>query len=245
MELEIWMDWYKEILDDFGFSREDDEKSARFLNDYLVDNPEYSVEYLPSGDNFIVFGAGPSLKAHVQALKKVDLAEFVIISADGATSALLEEDLVPDIVVTDLDGKIDDLLTANKLGAIMVVHAHGNNLESLEKYLGDLNMIFGTTQSTPLEQVHDFGGFTDGDRAVFLAVELGAKKIIMAGMDFGDVVTKYSRPDMEQAIGPADDIKKMKLEYAEKLVEWIMDYEDVSIFNLSNSDDFKEIFKDS
>jgi 2-amino-4-hydroxy-6-hydroxymethyldihydropteridine diphosphokinase len=243
MELEIWLEWYREILDDFGFSREDDEASALFLNEFLKNHQGLSLKDLPSGDNFIVFGAGPSLKTHVKALKKIDLNEYILISADGATSALLEEDLVPDIIVTDLDGKIDDLLEANSQGAYMVVHAHGNNLENLEKYLGKLERVLGTTQSIPLEHVHDFGGFTDGDRAVFLAVELGAQKIIMAGMDFGDVVTKYSRPDMEQTIGPADEIKKMKLEYAEKLIEWIIDYEDVSIFNLSNPEDFKKVFE--
>lgn len=32
--------------------------------------------------------------------------------------------------------------------------------------------------------VYNFGGFTDGDRAVFLAEALGASLIVVAGMDF-------------------------------------------------------------
>ena len=66
-----------------------------------------------------------------------------------------------------------------------------------------------------MKYVHNFGGFTDGDRAVFLAVQLGAKKLILAGMDFGKVVSKYSRPEIDSEVGPAGPIKELKLEYAE------------------------------
>jgi uncharacterized Rossmann fold enzyme len=244
MEIETWMKWYKEILHNFGFEKEDDEKSAEYLNDYLKNQFNSSADNkkaiylsdLPTSENMIVFGAGPSLKKHINKLKP-EISEnpdkFILISADGATTALMEENIVPHIIVTDLDGKIEDILKANTQGAFLVVHAHGNNLESLKDNLNNLKNILGTTQSYPLEYVHNFGGFTDGDRAVFLAVELGANNIIMAGMDFGEVVTKYSRPDMKDAIGPADDIKKLKLKYAEKLVEWIENNEDVSIYNLA------------
>ncbi len=244
MEIETWMKWYKEILQSFGFEKEDDEKSASYLNDYLknqINNFEenkkaISLRDLPTSENMIVFGAGPSLKKHLKQLKKEiseDADKFILISADGATTALMEENIVPHIIVTDLDGKLEDILNANSQGAFLVVHAHGNNQDALKENLIDLKNVLGTTQSYPLKYAYNFGGFTDGDRAVFLAVELGAKKIIMAGMDFGEVVTKYSRPDMEDALGPADDIKKLKLKYAEKLVEWIEHNEDVSIYNLA------------
>lgn len=244
MEIETWMKWYKEILQNFGFEKEDDEKSAEYLNDYLKNKFNSSAENkkaislsdLPTSENIIVFGAGPSLKKHINKLKP-EISEnsdkFILISADGATTALMEENLVPHIIVTDLDGKLEDILKANTQGSFLVVHAHGNNLEFLKDNLNNLKNILGTTQSYPLEYVHNFGGFTDGDRAMFLAVELGANNIIMAGMDFGEVVTKYSRPDMENNIGPADDIKKLKLNYAEKLVEWIKKNYDVSIYNLA------------
>ncbi len=250
MEIETWMAWYKEILQNFGFEREDDEKSAEYLNDYLKKKilnghkHEKAIFFsdLPTSENMIIFGAGPSLKKHITQLKPEISAnpdKFILISADGATTALMEENIVPHIIVTDLDGKLEDILKANTQGTYLVVHAHGNNLDALKSNLDDLENILGTTQSYPLKYVHNFGGFTDGDRAVFLAVELGAKNIIMAGMDFGEVVTKYSRPGMKNATGPADDIKKLKLKYAEKLVEWIEANENVSIYNLANSKDFE------
>lgn len=254
MEIETWIKWYKEILQNFGFKKEDDDESAEYLNNYLknqINNGQknkkaISFSDLPAVENIIVFGAGPSLKNHINKLKpkiSTNPNKFILISADGATTALMEENIVPDIIVTDLDGKLEDILNANAQGAYLVVHAHGNNLNVLKSNLDNLKNILGSTQSIPLEYVHNFGGFTDGDRAVFLAVELGAREIILAGMDFGEVVTKYSRPDMKDATGPADDIKKLKLKYAEKLVEWITENEDVSIYNLANSKDFEEVFK--
>ena len=33
---------------------------------------------------------------------------------------------------------------------------------------------------------------------MFLAIALGASELTLAGMDFGDVVTKYSRPNIAE-----------------------------------------------
>ena len=38
-------------------------------------------------------------------------------------------------------------------------------------------------------------------------------------MDFGEIITKYSRPEINNMLVHADDIKKKKLAYAEKLIE--------------------------
>ena len=148
-----------------------------------------------------------------------------------------------------LDGKIEDIIDSNKNGAIMVVHAHGNNIENIKKYVPVLNNILATTQSNPLENVYNFGGFTDGDRCLFLAIKLGAKNIFLAGMDFGKIITRYSRPDIAENEGNADSVKEMKLKYAKKLVEWAAENEDINIFNLSHGEkvlgvpdiDFNEI----
>ena len=67
---------------------------------------------------------------------------------------------------------------------------------------------------------------------MFLAVALGASEMTLAGMDFGDIVTKYSRPNIETDLAEADDFKKKKLKYAELFTQWIIDNEDVNIINL-------------
>ena len=239
MNFETWLQWYENILHSFGFKRSDDEKSAEYLNDFLERHPQnrMKIEDLPHKQDIIVFGAGPSIKKHILYLKETKQIEnSLLISADGATTALLEEDLMPDIVVTDLDGKLGDLLKVNQLKSIMVIHAHGNNLHLLKSNLNKLNHIMGTTQSIPLKNIYNFGGFTDGDRAVFLAIELGAENIILAGMDFGTIVTKYSRPNLKEDLNVADDIKKLKLEYAQELVDWIEENETVNMVNLINEE---------
>ncbi len=236
MNLVIWISWYNEILEEFGFNRDDDEKSAQILDKILETSDGLSPSDIPIKDEAIVFGAGPSLKENIKELKNLKLSNFTLIVADGATTALLEENIIPDIIVTDLDGKMEDIIRANQEGSFLAVHAHGNNLKKISKYVPQLMRVLGTTQSVPLKNVYNFGGFTDGDRALYLAVELGVRYIILAGMDFGKVVTKYSRPDMGTAEGKADEIKELKLKYAKKLVEWLARNEEVTIFNISQGE---------
>jgi uncharacterized Rossmann fold enzyme len=236
MNLDVWFSWYKEILEEFRFDREMDEKSAELLKKLLEDKNSLSPEDISIKSDIIIFGAGPSLKRNIKELKKVNIDYFTLICADGAVTALLEEEIIPDIVVTDLDGKIEDIIESNKNGAIMVVHAHGNNMENIKRFVPVLENILGSTQSIPLENVYNFGGFTDGDRCLFLAVTLGAKNIFLAGMDFGKIITRYSRPDIKEEEGQADLVKEKKLKYAKKLVEWVAKNEDIKIFNLSSGE---------
>lgn len=237
MDFGTWEIFYKEILDDFGFSREGDEASAKLLDEILSSEGCLTLEDLHEivgfSDKFIVFGAGPSLKEHIKQVKEdYDLKNYVLVAADGATTAMVEEKLIPDIVATDLDGRMDDILLANLRGANIVVHAHGDNISEISKFTSFFNNVLGTTQSQPVGNLYNFGGFTDGDRAIFLSVALGASEIILAGMDFGDIVTKYSRPNIPDILGKADDIKKKKLEYAEKFTNWISEKENVKLINL-------------
>ncbi|MBR4448322.1 6-hydroxymethylpterin diphosphokinase MptE-like protein [Methanobrevibacter sp.] len=237
MEFGLWEKYYMEILEDFGFSRENDEESAKLLDEILSTEGCLTLDDLSSivgfSDKFIVFGAGPSLKDHVTFLKEnYDLKEYVLVAADGATTALIEQKIAPDIVATDLDGNLDDILLADVRGANVVIHAHGDNIDKIATLTPFFTSVLGTTQAQPVGNLYNFGGFTDGDRALFLAVALGASEITLAGMDFGDVVTKYSRPNIETELAPADDFKKKKLVYAEKLTQWIIDNENVKIINL-------------
>lgn len=237
MEFGLWEKYYTEILEDFGFSRENDEESAKLLDEILSTEGCLTLDELGEivgfSDKYIVFGAGPSLKQHVQLLKdEYDLKDYVLLAADGATTALIEQKIAPDIVATDLDGNLDDILLANFRGANIVIHAHGDNMDKIAKLTPFFTSVLGTTQAQPIGNLYNFGGFTDGDRALFLAAALGASQIILAGMDFGDIVTKYSRPNIETETTQADDFKKKKLRYAEKFTQWIIDNENVEIINL-------------
>ena len=237
MEFGLWEKYYTEILEDFGFSRENDEESAKLLDEILSTEGCLTLEdlkgFVDFSDKFIIFGAGPSLKEHVLFLKEnYALKDYVLVAADGATTALIEQKIAPDIVATDLDGNLDDIMLANVRGANIAIHAHGDNIEKIAGLTPFFTSVLGTTQAQPVGNLYNFGGFTDGDRAIFLAVALNAREITLAGMDFGDIVTRYSRPNIESDTAEADEFKKKKLIYAERLTQWIIDNEDVEIINL-------------
>lgn len=210
-----WEPFYREIIADFGFSEEADIKAARVLDEMLQNDPPVGMlEEKISGKTVNVFGAGPSL----ERLK--EFPEGTSIAADGATSFFIDNGMVPDIIVTDLDGKIADLLLANRKGSIVVIHAHGDNIPAL-KYTREFNAPFGTTQAEPFGRLFNFGGFMDGDRAVFLARHFGARKICLFGMDVRSENGRYS-------FSKNPTITQKKLVWTGRLIKYLKeDYDNI------------------
>ena len=213
MKFEEWEPIYKLILEDMHFDRIYDENSARLLSKMLETKSRkklpdvIEIEFLQkaiNGKDVLICGKAPCLRDDI---KKIDFKKYVVIAADGATSVLMNNGITPNIIVTDLDGNMDDEAKANELGAIMVVHAHGDNIDTLGEELPRLKRVIGTTQSKPLNNVYNFGGFTDGDRCVFIAKEMGAKSITLIGFDFKDT--------------NVTPLKKKKLVWAERLIDMI------------------------
>jgi len=217
MKYSDWAPIYEKILEDFGFDREKDDEAARVALDIITrkgrvrKNVKQEIEKLIKGKRVLICGNAPCLERDVREREKeLNISSSSrVIAADGATSVLLRNAIIPDLVVTDLDGDVADIIHANKLGSIIVVHAHGDNIEMLKKVLPALNAnVICTTQSEPFRNVHNFGGFTDGDRCVFLAKEFGAKEIELIGFDFED---KH-----------VSERKKKKLKWAKRLIEDIL-----------------------
>lgn len=181
---EVWDEYYVRILDYFGFSREDDEEAARLLSSILPRNDISLLTDTISGSDVIVAGNAPSLPDDI---KKTDFEGKVVIAADAAARVMKKGGVIPDIVFTDLDGLDDDVLEMNEAGTILAVHAHGDNMPLVKSWVPKMKgPVVGTTQSTPLENVYNFGGFSDGDRGVFAAYELGANSVSLIGFDLDD-----------------------------------------------------------
>ena len=214
-----WEPIYKKILDDFNFSIMEDEKSADFLNIILQKNNLYDVKKLENiikNKEVVVFGAGPSLEKSIIKHKNLFIGK-IKISADGATTALLKNGILPDIIVTDLDGRIVDQIKANMDGSIIVVHAHGDNMDKIKKYVSRFTgPIVGTTQTNQknYDKLNNFGGFTDGDRAVYLANHFRAKKIYLIGFDFNKTIGQYSFARKKDK-----NLKLKKLEWCKTLID--------------------------
>ena len=214
MTIDGWESKYREIIKDFGYSRKEDAQSCKLLDSLLQKNTEVKkIRDLIENKPVFVIGAGPSLSSCISILKKYK--KITKIVADGATKAIIENNLKPDIVVTDLDGDIKSLKKAGSGNTIMIVHAHGDNSEKLHLVKYFKNCI-GTTQTKPKGKIHNFGGFTDGDRCVFLANHFKAKKIILLGMDFGTRIGKYSK-----TMVPNRTTKIKKLHRGKELLEWL------------------------
>jgi len=209
-----WSKKYSEILYEFRYSEKQDTESAIILESILRKPVSIKkIKNMIKGKTVFVIGAGPSLSLAIPVLK--NFKKTLKIAADSAVKFLVENGINPDIVVTDLDGDEESLIKVGKTDSIFVVHAHGDNIAKLCLAENFKNCI-GTTQSKPFKKIQNFGGFTDGDRAVFLASHFDAEKIVLFGMDFGKEIGKYSQTKVAEK-----KTKLKKLRKAKSLLEWL------------------------
>jgi hypothetical protein len=229
-----WESKYRGILKEFGYSRKKDSQSCKLLNSLLTGRiGTANIKYLIENKPVFVIGAGPSLLSCIPILKKYK--KITKIVADGANQALIENGLRPDIVVTDIDSDLNALKKTGRTNTIMIVHAHGDNSDKLD-FVKNFKNCIGTTQTKPIGRVHNFGGFTDGDRCVFLANHFKAKKIILLGMDFGTRIGKYSKSTVINR-----NIKIAKLRRAKKLLEWLAQKSGSELYSTTTVKGFTKI----
>lgn len=228
MTLKDWQKQYLKIKKTFRYSQELDQESALIL-DSIIKKPVSlkNIEKIIQGKTVFVIGAGPSLSSSIQFLKKFKNVPKIV--ADGAAVALTENHIVSHIVVTDLDGDEKTLKQLGKTKTIFIVHAHGDNIEKLP-FSENFQNCLGTTQVIPVGSVKNFGGFTDGDRCVFLARYFGAKNIILVGMDFGNKIGKYS-----QTKDSDRKVKLKKLATGKKLLEWLASKNQRGLFTIGTT----------
>jgi uncharacterized Rossmann fold enzyme len=211
-----WFPYYQDIRQQFGYSTEKDQEAANMLSK-MIKKKALDIKVLQrkiARRQVIAIGAGDSLIPNIKFIKQH--RRFVKIVADGATGVLIENHIKPDIVVTDLDGDTSFLRKAERAGAIIVVHSHGDNVEELKKIVPTLRHVIGSTQVMPVENVYNFGGFTDGDRCVFLADEFGAEEIVLVGMEFGDRIGEHSKKVVKNV-----ELKREKMKVGKRLLEML------------------------
>lgn len=215
-----WDIQYGRIAAEFGYDTMQDAQAADLLAAMLPGPPDLGrIRDVIYAKSVICAGAGESLFNCIPYMAR---SSAPCIAADSALGPLIQHNIWPDIVVTDLDGYAD-LEDVSARGAIIVVHAHGNNRDRLDMVQRLLGCI-GTCQSPPPEHVHNWGGFTDGDRTVFLASWFGASRIILCGMDLGGPVTDWSNSTPE---------KPRKLRAAARLLEWLAGFTQSELYTTS------------
>ena len=225
MMISGWKKRYSEIRKEFNYSEKKDIESAVILNSIIKNsNINEKIINLIKDKTVFVIGSGPSLSTAIPVLK--NFKKTIKIAADSSVKLLVDNGIIPDIVITDLDG---DESILKKIGkkSIFIVHAHGDNVEKLE-FAKKFTKCIGTTQSNPFEKIQNFGGFTDGDRGVFLANHFDAKKIVLFGMDFGEKIGRHSNTKKSER-----KIKLMKLHRGELLLEWLSTITKSELFTTS------------
>lgn len=212
MEFDTWEPVYRRILDDFGYDRAGDERARDVLAGLYRDlaGADETVERTLAGLDFegrtvAIAGGAPTLDEELETVERAS----VVVAASNAAGVLREAGYEIDCVVTDLDGVPGTARELAAEGVPVAVHAHGDNVPAIESYVPtfDAGAVIPTTQARPAGPVRNFGGFTDGDRAAFLADELGAGRLLFPGWNFDD-----------ERVTPA---KRRKLSWAARLLGWL------------------------
>ena len=234
MTIRGWKTQFNEIRKEFGYLEKDDLISVKKLDSILKDkNSKNQLQKIIKGKTVFIIGAGPSL---TKSLKHIKNSENVVkIVADGAVKALIEKNIKPDILVTDLDGDLESIEKIGKTKIPIIVHAHGDNFEKLE-IVKKLKNVVGSTQTRKFGKIENFGGFTDGDRCVFLAEYFDARKIVLIGMDFGQKIGKYSK---QRIADRKTKIKKLK--FGKRIVEWLGTKSKADLFSTNRIKGYKTI----
>ena len=144
----------------------------------------------------------------------------VFIAADGAVGALpTQADLA--CIVSDFDGTTH-LELAAKSGATIIAHAHGDNMEAWNECVETWSHFSNPpalvlSHQTPhfFEGMHNWGGFTDGDRALCMAHSLG--------VNFEDVyLVGYTLSRVGQWSGRTQEsLKLAKLQWMAAVVQML------------------------
>jgi len=203
MNFEDWDPIYESIRADFGYDRAADERAR---DELAVLAEPFDLEVLDlAGKGVAVAGAAPVLRDELDRVREA----HAVFAASNAADLLLRRGIDVDCMVTDLDkapGMASDL---THQGTPVAVHAHGDNRGAIRGWVPEMatDRVIATTQVEPRPPVINVGGFTDGDRAAFLAHHLGAGRLSFPGWDFED-----------PGVGTE---KRRKLRWAARLLAWL------------------------
>jgi len=215
VEYRAWAPLYHRIAEEFSFPFAAEEASAHRLEGLLPAAARSAGEGLLRtrlrGRDAVIVGLAPGLGAPPIARLPHAHAPAAIVAADGAADRCLKAGLVPDVVVTDLDGPVPSEVSANSRGALVLIHAHGDNADQLDRWVPQFpGTVAGSWAGPPRPALMNFGGFTDGDRAAYLAEAMGATRLLLFGFDFDRV---------EEAGEPQAARKRAKLRWARRAID--------------------------
>lgn len=179
MEFAEWEPIYEAILDDLGYDRAGDERARDLLCEMtqLFDLDRLSF----AGETVAVVAPA------VIGEREISRADRVV-AISSAAHRLNATGRAIDLVVTDLDGTPETAVRLTHEGTPVAVAAHGDNIPALREYVPKMaaDNVLGTTQAEPRAPLLNAGGFTDGDRAAYIADRCDADELHFPGWDLDD-----------------------------------------------------------
>ena len=176
-------------------------------------------------EKIVIVGAAVTSFEIIKILKNNNF--LILADGAGAVFSTLDDELEEEAwsrslcVISDGDGG-SGLTKAIQKEIPLILHAHGDNILSWTKVIdyilsSDIEMKIVLTHQLPkkIDGMYNFGGFTDGDRAVCFVHSIGVPKerIVMIGTRT-DIVGKWS--------GITDkELKLSKLKWMEKVLQII------------------------
>ncbi|MFB6310647.1 MAG: 6-hydroxymethylpterin diphosphokinase MptE-like protein [Salinirussus sp.] len=206
MDFATWEPVYEIIREDMGYDRDADTRARDRLLAILGNGPTADVSAKAfSTQTVAIVAPGRTLEDDLDSVEEAD----EVIAAGRAADRLIRAGIEPHWVVTDLDGHPDHVPALTERGPTVLIHAHGDNIELLERVVPDCNSgaVIPTTQVAPAGPVRNYGGFTDGDRAAFFADAFGANRLTFPGWQLDDA--------------DVGGIKRQKLDWAARLLAWL------------------------
>lgn len=219
------VDIQDEVRDAFGWALDEDRVAAKALvqsaSECVKAVPTWSEDgrrdtldtlriELSSAERVTVLGAAATEQEAVRASQQ----EGLIIAADGSVGALQVRSRLA-CVVSDFDGGAH-LHSAAEEGVPIVAHGHGDNIQRSALALSEWSqfdtpppLVLTHQTPTPCHGAHNFGGFTDGDRAVCFALAMGVnpQNINLVGFSL-NTVGKWSATTV-----PGQKLKKLAWMY--------------------------------
>ncbi len=219
------VDIQDEVRDVFGWALDEDRVAAKALvqrtSEFAAAVPSWSEDgrraslgalrtTLSDAERVTVLGAAATEEEAFRAAQQ----EGVIIAADGSVGALKMRNRLA-CVVSDFDGGVH-LHSAAEEGVPIVAHGHGDNVQRSALALSEWSqfdtppsLILTHQTPTPCHGAHNFGGFTDGDRAVCFALAMGVnpQNIDLVGFSL-NTVGKWSATTV-----PEQKLKKLTWMY--------------------------------
>jgi uncharacterized Rossmann fold enzyme len=221
--LENWLDfWYPKICEYLDIDAERDEAALISISEVYQSNvSEDDLRERIEGKEIVLLAPGVKLEEEFNTfLSNYSLSDKTLICADGATSFLVSKNIIPDIITSDIDGKVEDQILAQEENSILLLHVHGDNTELVGKYIetiSERNFLI-TTQSQPVNGTFNFLGFTDGDRALCLSSIMNARSVTLLGFDFGEEIGEFSKA--KSLSKNMKERKMKKFTIAKSIINW-------------------------